>query len=297
MFQGRGSPAIGISLACTSVIVRVGTSGRHSSTRRGVDARWPTMTASASASASADPGPGLVASLRGLDRDGRLLFATRVLRMFGYGFLAVVLVLYLAALGLDGFGIGVLLALTLVGDTLISLWLTTNADRLGRRRVLVVGAALMILAAILFALTREYALLVIAATIGVISPSGNEVGPFLAVEQASLSQIVGDERRTAVFAWYNVVGYLATASGSLAAGLVAGALLAVGLGRADAYRAIVLGYGIVGPRARFWRVSGGSRRRPGDAPATAGSGPSIARHRPRLSALFSRVRRGLVRRA
>lgn len=254
------------------------------------------MTASVSASASPSSGPGhgpgLVASLRGLDRDGRLLFATRVLRMFGYGFLAVVLVLYLAALGLDGFAIGVLLTLTLVGDTLISLWLTTNADRLGRRRVLVVGAALMILAAVLFAVTREYALLVIAATIGVISPSGNEVGPFLAVEQASLSQIVGDERRTAVFAWYNVVGYLATASGSLAAGLVAGALLSAGLGRVDAYRAIVLGYGIVGVLLAlgFWRVSGRV-----EAPPRAEDAPEAGRlglHRSRgivlrLSALFS----------
>ena len=53
--------------------------------------------------ASTDPGvdPGLIASLRGLDRNGRLLFAMRTLRMFGYGFLAVVLVLYLAAAGLD----------------------------------------------------------------------------------------------------------------------------------------------------------------------------------------------------
>ena len=59
--------------------------------------------------------------------------------MFGYGFLAVVLVLYLAAAGLDPLAIGAVLTLTLVGDTVISLWLTTHADRLGRRRVLIAG--------------------------------------------------------------------------------------------------------------------------------------------------------------
>src|ERR1044071_7107423 len=102
------------------------------------------MTGPAPVRASApDVDPGLVASLRGLGRDGRLLFLTRVLRMFGYGFLAVVLVLYLAALGLDGLTIGLILTLTLVGDTVISLWLTTNADRIGRRRVLVAGSLLM----------------------------------------------------------------------------------------------------------------------------------------------------------
>src|SRR3990172_13290767 len=122
----------------------------------------------------------LVASLRGLDRNGRLLFLLRTLRMFGYGFLAVVLVLYLAALGLDALTIGLILTLTLVGDTLISLWLTTNADRIGRRRVLLAGCLLMVIAGAVFALTSWPPLLILAATVGVISPTGNEGGPFLA---------------------------------------------------------------------------------------------------------------------
>ena len=71
--------------------------------------------------------------------------------MFAYGFLAVVLVLYLDAVGLDPLAIGLVLTLTLLGDTLISLWLTTNADRFGRRHVLVAGAILMVLAGVVFA--------------------------------------------------------------------------------------------------------------------------------------------------
>ncbi|MEO8228282.1 MAG: MFS transporter [Chloroflexota bacterium] len=192
------------------------------------------------------PESGLVASLRGLDRDGRLLFTTRILRMFGYGFLAVVLVLYLDAIGLDAITIGVVLTLTLIGDTLISLWLTTNADRLGRRRVLVAGSVLVVAAGLVFALTDWLPLLVLAATIGVISPTGNEVGPFLAVEQAALSQSVGDARRTATFAWYNLAGYVATATGALAAGVISQLLLSAGFAPADAYRVIVIGYGLVG---------------------------------------------------
>jgi hypothetical protein len=42
--------------------------------------------------------------------------------------------------------------------------------------------------------------LLIAATIGVLRPGGNEVVPFTAVEQAALSHTVKDEDRTAVFA-------------------------------------------------------------------------------------------------
>ena len=207
---------------------------------------------------------GLVASLRGLDRDGRLLFLTRVLRMFGYGFLAVVLVLYLAALGLDAVTIGSILTLTLVGDTLISLWLTTRADRIGRRRVLVAGSLLMVVAGTIFAVTSWVPLLILAATIGVISPTGNEVGPFLAVEQAALSQATPDARRTPTFAWYNLAGYVATAFGSLGAGSLGQVLLAAGLAPVDAYRAIVIGYAIVGLAmvVVFSRVGPGVEARP-----------------------------------
>lgn len=199
------------------------------------------------------------ATLRDLTADGRLLFATRAARMFGYGFLAVVLVLYLARLGLDGAAIGLLLALTLVGDTVISLWLTTHADRIGRRRVLLAGAGLMVAAGLVFATTNLFPLLLVAGTIGVISPSGNEVGPFLAVEQASLSQTVPDARRTAVFAWYNLVGQVGTACGALGAGLFAQALQGAGFSRLDSLRAIVIAYALVGASSRSG--SSGCRRR------------------------------------
>jgi MFS family permease len=179
-------------------------------------------------------------------RDGYLLFSTRIVRLFAYGFVSVVLALYLAQVGLSETQIGLLLTLTLVGDTAISLWITTNADRIGRRRMLVAGAGLMLFAGTLFALTRNFAFLLIAATIGVISPSGNEVGPFLALEQAALSQIVPNERRTQIFAWYNLVGSFATATGALCGGGLAQALQAAGLIPLDSYRAVVVGYAAIG---------------------------------------------------
>lgn len=190
-------------------------------------------------------------------RDIALLFATRSLRMFGYGFIAVVLVLYLDALGFSGGEVGLLLALTLLGDAAISLWLTTHADRIGRRRVLVAGAALMLAAGLAFAGTPVYVVLVVAATLGVISPSGNEIGPFLAVEQASLTQLVEPPRRTSLFARYQLAGSLATAIGSFAAGGVAQLAVGRGLDALDAYRLVIIGYAMVGIllAALFSRVS------------------------------------------
>lgn len=180
-----------------------------------------------------------------LSRDARLLFATRSLRLFAYGGLSVVLVFYLVALGLSESDTGLVLTATLLGDTLVSLYLTTRADRMGRRRMLMVGAVLMAAAGVVFAFTRQMWLLVVAGTIGVISPSGQEVGPFLSIEQAALSHVVPDRERTDVFAWYTLAGSLATALGALTAGYLTHALQTTWT-PVDSYRAIVIGYACAG---------------------------------------------------
>lgn len=188
--------------------------------------------------------------LRSLVPDGRLLFVTRMARMFAYGFLAVVLVLYLDHIGISPKRIGLLLTLTLVGDTVISLWLTTVADRFGRKLMLVVGAGLMLSAGVLFAVTSNYLMLVIAATIGVISPSGNEVGPFLPIEQASLTQLVSKEQRTTIFAWYNLAGSVASAIGAVFGGSLAQGLIYAGWSAVASYRLLLVVYSGVG--ALLW---------------------------------------------
>jgi MFS family permease len=179
-------------------------------------------------------------------RDVRLLFLARTLRLFAYGFVAVVLVLYLSAIGLTDHRIGVLLSLTLVGDVVVSLYLTTRADVFGRRRTLIAGALLMIGAGVVFVVSGNFLVLVLAATLGVISPSGNEVGPFLAVEQVALAQTAKADARTALFAWYNLAGSFATALGSLAGGFVTGALLKRGFTATESYRTPIAGYAAFG---------------------------------------------------
>ena len=189
---------------------------------------------------------GLPSSLQQLTRDGWLLFVTRFIRLFAYGALSVVLVFYLVALGLSESRTGLLLTATLFGDTLVSLYLTTRADRIGRRRMLIIGAALMTAAGLAFAFTRNWWLLVVAGTIGVISPSGNEVGPFLSIEQAALSHVVPDRTRTTVFAWYTLAGSLATGLGALAGGTIARLLQQTAMAPVDTYRMIVILYAVLG---------------------------------------------------
>jgi len=191
----------------------------------------------------------MLGALRVLDADGRLLFVTRFVRLFAYGALSVVLVLYLVGLGLSESDTGLLLTATLLGDTVVSLYLTTRADRIGRRRMLMIGAALMAAAGVAFAVTHDLWLLVVAGTIGVISPSGQEVGPFLSIEQAALSQVVPGGARTDVFAWYTLAGSLATALGALAAGFLTSALQRTWT-PLSSYRAVVIVYACLG--AGLW---------------------------------------------
>ena len=184
--------------------------------------------------------------LKSLTSDGWLLFLTRFVRLFAYGSLSVILVFYLVSLGLSESQTGLLLSLTLIGDVFVSLFLTTQADRIGRRRTLVVGALLMAGAGVAFAFTRNFFFLIVAGTIGVISPSGNEVGPFLSVEQAALSQIVSHDVRTEVFAWYTLAGSLATAAGALCGGAISHLLQKYALTPVESYRAVVISYAALG---------------------------------------------------
>src|SRR6202011_5374108 len=162
-----------------------------------------------------------------------------------------ILVFYLIGLGLTESEIGMLLTLTLVGDVVISLYLTTRADRIGRRFMLIVGLILMAAAGLAFAFTSNLLFLVIAGTIGVISPSGNEVGPFLSIEQAALSHIVTATVRTEVFAWYTLAGSLATALGALCGGGLTQALQHTAMTHVQSYRAVVFLYAALGAALAF----------------------------------------------
>jgi MFS family permease len=154
-----------------------------------------------------------------LSQDGWLLFATCGVRSFAYGFLSVVLGIYLDALGLDKVAIGWIFAAALAGGAVMTVVLTAVADRFGRKSLLIPGAVLVALAGLVFTATNNPILLAMAAIFGTISPSGKEVGPFLSIEQAILPQTTHDQNRTAAFSAYNLAGSLSGALGALAVGL------------------------------------------------------------------------------
>ncbi|KIV98942.1 uncharacterized protein PV09_09328 [Verruconis gallopava] len=155
-----------------------------------------------------------------LHADGNtwLIILTRMLRMFAYGFNALILALFFESLKFSDYSIGLFYTLTLLGDVALSLFLTLVADALGRRKILFFGAALMVLSGMAFALSSNYFVLLFSAVIGVISPSGSEIGPFRAVEESMISHLTTPDTRTEVMSWYVVMPAVGTSLGLFACG-------------------------------------------------------------------------------
>ncbi|SCV74897.1 BQ2448_7926 [Microbotryum intermedium] len=171
-------------------------------------------------------------------RDVLLLFASRFVRMLAFGAVSPILVLHLRLLGLSDGRVGSFLSLTLLGDVLLSLVVTWTADTLGRRRVLVLGAFLMAVSGVVFHYFGSYIPLLLAAIIGIVSPSGNEVGPFSAIETGMLSQLVEPDARVYVLMWYQFLGFVGTSVGSICLGALVVTLERSGRSLVTAYRAV-----------------------------------------------------------
>ncbi|KAL6871322.1 major facilitator superfamily domain-containing protein [Trichoderma novae-zelandiae] len=179
--------------------------------------------------------------------DVKLLCLQRFVRLFAYGASTLVLVLYLQALGISKTRIGLFMTLTLVGDVCISFCLTLVADGLGRKAILALGALLMTGSGIAFAICENYWVLLAAAIFGVISPSGNEIGPFRAIEESVVAHLTEPTSRSDVYAWYSLLGTAGTAFGLMTGGWVVEYVSTdLGWQLIDAYRLIFFGYAALG---------------------------------------------------
>ncbi len=141
----------------------------------------------------------------------------RALRDFGDGFVAVLLPVYLLALGLAPFQVGIVATAALLGSAILTLLIGLIGGRHDQRRLLLAAAALMVASGVAFAVIDEYALLAVVAFAGTVNPSSGSVSIFVPLEHAVLAGEVAPAERTRVFARYSLIGALAAAGGALAA--------------------------------------------------------------------------------
>jgi MFS family permease len=155
-----------------------------------------------------------------ISSDGKLLLYARIARTFAYGFLSVILAIYLKLIGFDDILIGVILSATLINSIIFTLFASFYADRIGRRNVLLLYAIMMSISGAIFFVTENPLILIIAALIGTLNITGSETSAFLSIEQAILPQTIKDNRkRNTLFGLYNMAGTFAMGAGILIANL------------------------------------------------------------------------------
>lgn len=181
--------------------------------------------------------------------DARRLLAARGLRSLADGFVSILLPVYLLALGLDAFQVGVLSAATLFDLATLTLLVGLVAARFSRRRLLLAAAALMAATGIGFAVVTDFWPLLIIAFVGTLNVSSGDVTVFLPLEQAMLAQTVADRDRTALFARYSVVGTLAGAVGTLIAAVPELAAARLPVAAVPAMQAMFVLYALIGVAA------------------------------------------------
>lgn len=188
-----------------------------------------------------------VASVYHTGRDVWLVIIGRSCRMFAYGATSLMIALFFSSLKFSDFQIGLFMTLTLLGDVLLSLFLTLVADRVGRRRILFVGALLMVLSGGVFAMFENFWILLGAAVVGVISATGGDFGPFRAIEESTISHLTTPKTRSDVLSWYVTVSSLGSAAGTEFSGRAVDFLLKLnGWAVIDAYHAIFWLYIVMG---------------------------------------------------
>lgn len=150
-----------------------------------------------------------------ISKDGRIILINRGIRSFGYGFISILLGIYLKELGFQPLAIGLLLSAAIIGGALFTLLTGRYAARHGIRRMLLFSILLSLSGIGIFLTTSNFLFLLFASLIGFISPSGRELGPFLSLEQAYLPFTVSDTDRTKAFAIWNIIASLSVSLGAL----------------------------------------------------------------------------------
>jgi MFS family permease len=181
-----------------------------------------------------------------LSEAGRLIFVGRAVRSFAFGWLSVILALYLVQRGFGAAAIGAVFTATMVEDAVLTMLLSTVAARVGPARVMAATAPLIALGGLLLALPESRALVLLGAVLGTLSPNGQEAGPFAPMEQSLLPRTVRSGSTVRVFGWYNVFAFLPAAAGAGAAGASLGLALRQGVAEAQAERAMLLFYAGMG---------------------------------------------------
>jgi MFS family permease len=179
--------------------------------------------------------------MRWVSKDGKIIFLNRGIRSFGYGFISVILGIYLSELGFQTTEIGLLLSAAIVGGAAFTLLMGRYAAEHGLKKMLLLSTLMGLVGVSIFLLTNNFLFLLAASFIGFVSPSGRELGPFLSLEQAYIPFTVSNKDRTKAFSFWNITATLSASFGALLGSLPL-FLLQIGVDRLVSFKVMFLGY-------------------------------------------------------
>ncbi|HEU0035369.1 MAG TPA: MFS transporter [Kofleriaceae bacterium] len=179
-------------------------------------------------------------------RDRRLLYATAFLRATTTSTIGVTVGAHLARLGLEDAALGLVVSAGLAGAAVLALLATLVADRIGRRRFLVLVTTCGVAGTVAFALASSTIALVAAAFVGAVNGMGRDRGAALVLEQAALPATTTAESRTQVIAVYTMLQDIGHALGALLAGAPAWLAGRTLPGDLEAHRGVLLACGVAG---------------------------------------------------
>ena len=195
-----------------------------------------------------------------VERNGQVVVIASAIRSLDYGFISVFLGVYLDLLDFSPIQLGIVLSAVMAGGTLSNIVASWRGDTIGRRRMLVAMALLMGLGGVLFPLTEQTALLVAISLMAMTTSTGGDRTAFLSLDMAILAQSGAAGQRTMLFSWYNLLGRLTKALGSLMIAVPALLQAWAGMDEVASYKAMFAAYSLIAFAgvAIYWKLTPGA---------------------------------------
>jgi Na+/melibiose symporter-like transporter len=161
---------------------------------------------------------------RDLHQDAKLLMASRGIRAFAFSYLNVVFAIYLDRLGYSTLTIGMIFSVAYIAGALLTAVWGYLYDRFGRRKILMLLAALTIVSNFILIYFTSLVFILTAVIIANVGSGGSGGGgsgggPFNPAEEALLAEKCSPESRNRIFSINSFIGSVMGAIGALASGV------------------------------------------------------------------------------
>jgi Major Facilitator Superfamily. len=146
------------------------------------------------------------------------IIASRALLSYSYGFLNVLLSLYLKSLGFSFLSIGIILGTAIIINAILALFLSMIADHYGRRNFLIILFVFFSISAFLFLYTKNLFILALLSGLGGFTGTGGgpigSGGPFGAIQSAMITEYTKRENFSKILGIASAIGMISSVLGS-----------------------------------------------------------------------------------